>query len=202
MSSTLRRLVKAEAAVVVAQEAAAKAAPPGWLTEDGLADLYECWHAEGWAAGEADLPRAIAFLRESLVAARAAGEPSFDPPLGWRTFGHPIRVARDWRECQFPAILEAVEWLLEIEYRTREGTPPVTEVEFAELAAWFRSNHERLYGIQQASGRDSLDLGGGWREPVWSGVYRLREGPRAEGAGHAAEMIRWMKIAFPEEQHV
>lgn len=74
----------------------------------------------------------------------------------------------------------------------------MTEAEFAELAAWFEANRDRLYGIQQASGTDFITLGSGERFAVWHVTYHVRKGARAEGAGKAAEHIRRLQAAYPE----
>src|SRR5262249_8813667 len=106
--------------------------------------------------------------------------------MGWRT------------EDRFPEVRDGLEWLTEMLRRVRDGIPPVTEAEFAELEAWFRANEPRLYEVQQGLPSEMLNLDGGRRTCCWYVRYDLKDGARAEGSGQAAEDIRQLRARYPD----
>jgi hypothetical protein len=72
--------------------------------------------------------------------------------------------------------------------------PPVTEVDFADLAAWFAAHEGELYVWSLPS--QLLDVSDGRR--VWCANLRheLSRRPRAVGAGRAAEDVRQLRARY------
>ncbi len=57
-----------------------------------------------------------------------------------------------WRtKDRFPDVCAGLEWLWEMMSRVDQGIPPVGEVEFAGLAAWFGANDSRLHQLSLPS---------------------------------------------------
>ena len=75
--------------------------------------------------------------------------------------------------------------------RVVEGIPPVSETEFAELAAWFADHDAGLFAASHPS--ELLDVGGGRRVSCANVRYALAKGPRADGAGRVAEDVRQLR---------
>jgi hypothetical protein len=92
---------------------------------------------------------------------------------------------------RFPEVLAGWFWLEEMAERVDGGVPPVTEEEFAELAAWLDDNHQRLWDACQPS--QLLDVGGGRRRPCADLRYGAARGPRAKGAGELAQDLRLLR---------
>jgi hypothetical protein len=67
-----------------------------------------------------------------------------------------------------PEVRAGLDWLSEMLGRLVEGVPPVSEAEFAELAAWFAAHDAGLLALSRPS--ELLDVGGGRR--VWCANIR------------------------------
>ncbi|MCI0702333.1 MAG: hypothetical protein L0241_14720, partial [Planctomycetia bacterium] len=130
--------------------------PPDRDEEDWLAFFKE-WGKEHRFDHEPDVPKALAFFRDAITRARASTDPPFDPPPEFCP-GHPhIRLAW-WRtDDRFPEVCAGLEWLHEMLLRLANDIPPVSESEFAELAAWFAANDDGLYALSRPS--ELLDVG-------------------------------------------
>lgn len=106
--------------------------------------------------------------------------------------GHPnprLR-AQCWRSAaRFPELDAAMDWLFEIVGRAVEGEPPVTEVEYVELAAWFAAHAAELVAFGPLECEDGRLV---WHMNV---QYDMTHGPRAIGAGRVAEDVRRLKTA-------
>ncbi|MCH7726711.1 MAG: hypothetical protein IH991_09560, partial [Planctomycetes bacterium] len=100
-----------------------------------------------------------------------------------------------WRQPRrYPDLTAAWFWLVEFFDRAREGVPPVTESEFAELAAWLHANDSRLHQASLSS--QLLDLGNGEKTTVADIRHGVWKGARARGAGKLAEQLRGLKARF------
>lgn len=172
--------------------AARTPAERGWLDLAGwLARLEECERA-GHFNQETDFPRALAFYLAALAeapAAEPATEPQTSDPRPVPAFVEHLRIGD-----RYPDVAAAAGWLREIAWRVECGIPRVTETEFAELAAWFEANEQRLASLADAS--TLRDVGCGRRTCCWSIRHALRAGPRADGAGEVAEVIRQLRARY------
>jgi hypothetical protein len=177
---------------------AAQARPhDDWLTEEDWLACYEDWGRQGHFQGEPDFPSALAAYRQALEQARAGTDPPFDPPDDFMPGLDDLPQLRllNWRDkYRFPAVHAAWEWLAEMLHRITEGTPPVTEAEFHELAEWFRANDARLYTLSAPS--HLLDLGGGRTTDATNVRYQLSKGPRVLRAGEVAEDVRRLRARY------
>lgn len=193
-------------------QVAVRPVEPDWLDEDGWLDQYTAWGAAGLFDHEPDFPKARAECRAALECAHASVDPPWVPPddfqlAGTATPGYEKQrqaVRRhDWRARHFPAVRSALDWLDEMRGRILHGIPPVSEAEFAELAAWLEANAQRLDARADQNSSELLDVGviGDVRHPErvrsWMVKYDLRQGPRAEGSGRCAEIIRRLRVMFP-----
>jgi hypothetical protein len=122
---TTGRVVKLSARVRAARPAPAD---PGPVTDDDWLAAFEAARADGLTAAAPDFARALAGFRWAIAADRAAGIPPRRPSQAGDS-----PAGKAW------------DWLAEMYCRTLGGTPPTSEAEFAELAAWFGANNERLY---------------------------------------------------------
>ena len=167
--------------------------PAPW---DTLVEFEKC--ADEFA-DEPDFAKAVQFFRQAMEQALAAG-----PSTGSRIHGDPnkrrepafLEVLR--LGDQFPDVPVAYEWLSEMRWRLLRGIPPVGEAEFAELSAWFEANEERLDRLADSTGL--FDVGCDRRTCCWHVRAALRAGPRAEGAGEAAEDIRQLQARYGNPQ--
>jgi hypothetical protein len=162
----------------------------GWLA------VFERLGREGTFDHEPDFPVALAYFRTALERAGASTDPPFDPPPEFLP-NHPTPYLRVelWRSAErFPEVRAGLDWLSEMLGRLVEGVPPVSEAEFAELAAWFGLNDAGL--LARARPSELLDVGGGRR--VWGANlrYSLAKGPRADGAGRVAEDVRQLRARY------
>jgi hypothetical protein len=169
------------------------------LSEEQWLEEFAAWGRQGLFAAEPDFPRALEEYRQALAAAQAQADPPWLPPddflPGLADLPH-LRLG-NWRDrTRFPAVWAGWSWLAEILDRVREGVPPVTEAEFAELAGWFHANDAWLY--QRSLPSQLLDS-----EQVCVGYlrYGVAQGPRASGAGALAEQLRRLKARYGSEQH-
>jgi hypothetical protein len=185
-------------------EGAARQAAATGPAEDGLTDeewlaQFEAYGREGCFAAEPDFPAALAAYRRALEQAASQADPPFDPPAGFlpALTDLPHLRLRNWRNpSRFPAVHAAWDGLAEMLGRVWQGTPPLTEAEFDELAAWFGGNQERLY---RRWGPDGLiELGDGRRVSVSNIRYGLQGGPRVSGAGELAEDVRRLRALLSE----
>jgi hypothetical protein len=102
---------------------------------------------------------------------------------------------RNWRDgVRFPELHAAWLWLAEMARRVRDGVPPISEAEFAELAAWFWSNDARLFYPSLPS--QLLELGDGRQTSNANVRHGLRKGPRVLGAGAVAEDVRRLRARY------
>ena len=193
-------------------EAQAAARPPQvvWLDEDGWLEQYAAWGAEGCFAHEPDFEKALAEYRGAIEQARLSADPPWLPPADFEIGaidGSWVREAirrQNWRYRHFPQVAAALDWLDEMRWRTVHGIPPVSEAEFAELAAWHEANAARLDALADRSPpMQLLDVGAigdslhRTRVRSWMVKYDLRAGPRAEDSGRCAETIRRLRALFP-----
>jgi hypothetical protein len=176
--------------------AAARApAEPEHRDEAGWLALFEEWDRERLFDHEPDFPVALAFFRGALERARISTDPPFDPPP-WFLTNHPnpyLRVEL-WRSPdRFPEVLAGLDWLSEMLGRVVEDVPPVSETEFAELAAWFTAHDDALLTRSRPS--ELLDVGG--RRVSCANVrYSLTKGARTDGAGRVAEDVRQLRARY------
>src|SRR5262245_20623858 len=103
-------------------------------------------------------------------------DPPFDPPPEFLpTHTTPQLRVTLWRsEERFPELLAGLNWLTEILSRLVEGVPPVSETEFAELAAWFADHDAAL--LAQARPSELLEVGGGRQTWCANVRYYLAKG--------------------------
>lgn len=161
-----------------------------WFTQVGKEKRF---------AREPDFPVALALLRDELAEARESNDPPFEPPEEFQSEQRYAHIRREnWRHAgRFPALCEALGWLWEMLDRVEKGTPPVTEAEYAELAAWFAAHDAGLAAV--AGPAELLEVGGGRRTWCSNVRYSVREGPRAEGVGQLAEDIRQLRARYGEQ---
>lgn len=81
--------------------------------------------------------------------------------------------------------------------RAKEGVTPVTETEFADLAAWLTTHRDRLLGLLGAS--EKVRPRGGKSVEVDRPVRKVARGPRVLGAGRVAEQVRRLRLHYPGE---
>jgi hypothetical protein len=176
---------------------AQQSAPRVWPDDEERLANYEA-HA-GEFGHEPDFPRALAIYRAAIKQAELSTDPPFDPPEYFQPHERQYIRIEHWRaEDRFPAVREAREWLNEMRFRALMGVPPVSEAEFAELAAWFADNEKRLDAIAPPSSLLLIDKG--CRICCWEVRYRLRQGPRADGSGRVAEEIRQFRKRYSQER--
>jgi hypothetical protein len=165
-----------------------------WPTDEESLQQYEAWGREGLFSHEPDFPVALAVYRAALEQARAQADPPFDPPAHFMR-GMPVAPRMRlfyWRsKDRFPAVEEGRGWLSEMLHRRTKNIPPVTEVEFRQLACWLEANADRLRALAGRSGL--LDVGQRRKEPVTKLLEGVRRGPRVPGAGELAQRLRWLK---------
>jgi hypothetical protein len=170
-------------------------AEPEYRDEAGWLAVFEQWDRERLFEHEPDFPKALAFFRDALDRARWSTDPPFDPPPEFLP-SHPIPALRVefWRSSErFPDVRAGLDGLSEMLGRLVEGVPPVSEVEFAELAMWFADNDEGLATLSRPS--ELLDVGGGRQTWCANVRYNLAKGPRADGAGRVAQDVRQLRGA-------
>ena len=170
--------------------------PPEEFDLDEWAALFEDIGREGASAREPDYDRALAEFRQAVDRARAQSRPPFDPPARFRPDLRDGRGRRwAWQTPRrFPEPWRFVWWLGEMAMRARDGVPPVTESEFAELAAWLAAHHDRLVGLAGPGGKL---VPGGKAVDVARHRRRVARGPRVLGAGRAAEEVRRLRLWYP-----
>ena len=101
-----------------------------------------------------------------------------------------------------PSMDDTQRWLLEMVNRCLEDVPPCTLAEWAELAAWFDVNEERLHEAARVNWPDcSLDVGDGRRihpGEIRSAIRVIHPygGAKAFGSGQTAEDIRRLRERF------
>ena len=176
-------------------------------------EAYVSWCADNPALfdHEPDFPVALALAQETVNRARLSTDPPWiDPNLEAGVpipLSHNLRVLRLrlYRRHWFPEAHKAVGWLEEMDHRRNHGIPPVSEAEYAELAAWLEANAERLDRIADGNRPELIDvgkIGDDWyatKVRSWMVRYGLKDGPRCEGAGKDAETIRRLRSMYPEE---
>ena len=175
---------------------ATRCAPPRlWPDDEERLAEFEVLGRAGEFDHEPDFHRAVATYCEAIVQAKQSTEPPFDPPEDFQPGErHDVRLD-NWRsEDRFPRVRESREWLVELQFRLLMGTPPVSEAEFAGLAAWFAANDERLGWLSRPSG--VLVIDNGERTCCANVRYGLRQGPRADGSGEVAEEIRQLRNRY------
>lgn len=167
-----------------------------WTAEEWLA-MYRQWHAAGEYASEPDFALALDELEAALVDAHQQTDPPFVPPddyLPTEDIRQRVSMWRGRHRGKFPAVRDALLWVLDLSGRVHDGVPPVTCAEFAELADWFQANHDRLYRV---SGQ-LLDLGDGQRVDLPVVGAHMRAGPRRRHAGEFAQVVRLIRQRFGE----
>jgi hypothetical protein len=189
---TLRMRIKRLEAVA-GRRAPAQRAPDRYDDEDWLA-VFEAWGRQGCSAVEPDFVTALATYRGALQRAKAQVDPPWEVPAEFMVHQPDLRL-RNWRNSvRFPEVHAAWLWLAEMACRVRDGVPPVSEAEFAELAAWFEANDTRLYHESLPS--HCLELGDGRQTSSANIRHSLREGPRVLGAGEVAEDVRRLRAHY------
>lgn len=164
-----------------------------WLAE------FERLGQSGEFDREPDFPRALALYRDAITQAKAQIDPSFDPPESFQP-DISTRWARlaDWRsDARFPKVAAGLEWLCEMLRRWLDDIPPVSEVEYGELASWFEENADRLRDVERSLPSQMLPLNTGLTTCAQI-RHDLRHGPRAEGAGRAADAIQQLRARHGE----
>lgn len=187
------RLAKVSSIVQAHLPAADADEPPD---EEGWLAIFARWGDEGFFAAEPDFPRALAEYRDALTRAKAQTDPPFDVPADFDASIPSAELRRHrWRTRErFPEVWDGWMWLAVIAERVWSDVPPVTEVEFADLAAWFDANQDRLYQASLPS--QILDLGNGKRTSVTDLRWGVMQGPRDTRAGEVAELLRLLREAF------
>jgi hypothetical protein len=162
--------------------------------EDWLESFAEAGR-RGCFAAEPDFPLALAAYRDAVRIAAVAADPPFFPPPDFLPGRPERRRVEEWRRPRnYPGVRAAFQWLLELWGRVERGTPPVTEAEFAGLAAWFEANAGRIYESTRPS--QQVPLGGGRTTTVALVRSKLWRGARALGAGEAAEDVRQLMALY------
>ncbi len=196
MSKRVKRLeINALRRRATAQKRCDRFADEDWL------ELFAEWGRAGAFAAEPDFPVALAFYRDALTRAKAQADPPFDPPADFMPHLADLPDARllNWRtRWRFPDVNAGWLWLSEMHDRAKNGRPPVTETEFAELADWFAANDERVYALSLPS--QILDVGGGRKTSSANIRWGLTCGPRARGAGQVAEDLRRLRTLYGEDR--
>jgi len=166
-------------------------------THEDWFDLFEAWGREGRFDRELDFPIALAFYGDALRRAKEQTDPPFDPPEDFlpRMKDMPTLRLLNWRsKASFPQVHEGWKWLMGMLLRLQRSIPAVTEAEFANLAAWFHANFDRLIELSRPTYLLVLDQGR--KETVSNLREELRKGPRAVHAGEVAEDVRWLQKRF------
>jgi hypothetical protein len=174
-----------------------KGEPEDGLTEEEWLTRFEALGRQGCLAAEPDFPAALAGYREALHQAQAQAQPPFDPPADFMPHLADLPRLRllNWRSpSRFPQVHAAWEWLAEMVRRVCTGIPPVTEVEFQALEAWFNAHVHRLERLAGSS--QCLDLGDGRLTTAVNIRCGLSHGPRASGAGVLAEELRRLQARW------
>jgi hypothetical protein len=154
------------------------------FTEENALLYFATLGRQGQYDHEPDFPTALEQYRAALVAAQAQADPPFDPPEHFMPRGNPRARRTQWRtDTRFPQVFAAWRWLMEMWKRKRDGVPPVSEGEFAELAAWYEAHAALLPAHAMAVATTNVR-------------YGLTKGARALGAGRVAEDIRRLRAAF------
>jgi hypothetical protein len=192
MRKSLRsRLVRLQQTVVEDHQQAAALYP---LSPEQWLQRFLDWDAQGVFDHEPDFPLALAFFRSALEHAQAQAKLPFDPSADSlrdnADLPH-LRLLQRSNQVRFPAVQEGLDWLIEMAYRAQFGIPPLTEAEFRDLATWFEANCDRLRPLAGPS--EVLLVGEGKRDSLANLRYRLRQGPRACGAGIFAQKLRWLR---------
>ena len=194
-----RALQKLEGAAV----AQARSVRPKPFDEADWLDWFVREGKAGRFAHEPDFSAALAMLKDELAKAKVAVDPPFVPPEDFQPRPRWPHIRREnWRRWpgHFPKLIEALDWLFEMQNRVAQGTPPCSESEHAELAAWFAKYESRLDAIAKQSNRDGLMSVGDGRRVTCSHVrFWLQDGPRCEGSGRVAEEIRQLKAGYGEQ---
>ncbi len=166
---------------------------PRLLDEDWL-EVFSRLGAKGWFAQEPDFPRALEEYGAAIAQAKAQPEPPFDAPVDYRPDLDRYERCRSWRQSRFPKVSDGWAWLAVIFKRVKGGVPPVTEVEFQELATWFELNAERMRRL--CTSPSLLDCGPERPTDVTNIRYDLRKGPRSRDAGEIAEVLRQLRAFY------
>jgi hypothetical protein len=93
-------------------------------------------------------------------------------------------------------VVAGFAWLCEFFDRVHDRVPPVTEMEFTELGAWFLAHEDRLWTICLPA--ELLDLGNGEFESFGNVRCGITKGPRQSGAGQTAEWIRRIRANYSD----
>jgi hypothetical protein len=168
-----------------------------WLAEEGWLEHFEALGRAGVFAREPDFPQALETYRAALRRAAAQTDPPFEPPADFlpQLKDQPGLRLLQWRgPSRFPEVQVSWEWLAEMLDRMAGRRPPLTEAEYADLAAWFSDNAGRLDRASRPAGL--LDLGGGRTAVLANLRYRLPRGARVVGAGELAEDIRRLRSRY------
>jgi hypothetical protein len=184
----LRRLHRLEG---TARSAAAACAAKPFTAVDWLT-LFETEGRQGLYAAEPDFPAALAFYREAVERAQARG--LLPRPPAARTVTRPPRGRLTERDLELAV---GWGWLLEMTRRARQGVPPVTETECAELSAWFGAHAGELERRLQPA--RWFEMGDGRLLTVGNIWESLSRGPRELGAGLVAEDVRRLRARYGGE---
>jgi hypothetical protein len=181
----LRRLHRLEDAArrVVASRPKERVTALSWLR------CFETWGQQGLYAAEPDFPAALAFYREAVERARARGLLQLPPAA--RTVTSLSRERLTERDLELAV---GWRWLLEMTRRARQGVPPVTETEFAELSAWFHAHAADLERRLQPE--RWFNMGDCRLLMVGNILESLGRGPRELGAGRVAEDVRLLRVRY------
>ena len=182
----------------LAKRAAERPVQLVWLDEDEWLDHYAAWGKAGEFDHELDFATALAGYRAAVERGRASVDPPWFPPPDFDPTAYREAVRREcWRWQKFPDVGAALVWLHEMRQRLIGGIPPVTEVEYRALEAWFRANEDRLRVVEKAKPSQLLPLENGKRTVCWNIRYGLRAGPRGDGSGRLAEEMRQLRRLYP-----
>jgi hypothetical protein len=167
------------------------------MDEEGWLAAFEAWGRQGYFASEPDFAAALAGYRDALRRAETRADPPWEAPAEFMAHlaGRPDLRRHHWRSGdRFPELHAAWEWLAELACRVKDGVPPVSEAEFAQLAAWFGANDTRLYHGSLPS--QCLELGDGRQTSNANLRYGLSKGPRQLGAGEVAADVRRLRARY------
>ena len=110
------------------------------IAEDWF-EIFAAWAKRGDFDDEPDFLVALESYCQAIEDASEQTDPPFYPPTDFMPNAAPRKRIVAWRQPRrYPVITTAWFWLVEFFDRVREGVPPVTESEFAELAAWLHAN--------------------------------------------------------------
>ncbi len=153
---------------------------------------FRAWQQDARFAAEGDFPAAVENYQAALALREDQPPADFEPGLA----ADPGERLNKWRRSgREGSVTKAWMWAAEIARRALDGRPPLAELEFDELAAWFVAHEHRLR--DRAGHSQLLDLGNGEVTSLAALRYGIRKGARACRASEVAEHLRHLRDTMP-----